>query len=108
MTNVKKMLDLLGFDWDSGKIIWQRVDNDSCPGWGTPACAEIIAHDHDILVKEFSDGYGSPKCPRIVAEDKAAIYFPIMYDGNTWFEKIYKNINQYLDWKNYESPYFGV
>jgi hypothetical protein len=106
MANLRKWLDDEGFDWGTGRILWQKVAS-GAPGWSSPVGAKIIDFTDKILDHEFDDGFGSPECPRIIAEDFGAIYFPSQYDGATRLEKIYKDISLYLDYKNNETPYPG-
>jgi len=104
---LKYWLDSLGFDWASGRIIYQHTEEGCAPGWTSPESAEQIASDHVILTTEFDCRSGAPKCPRIVAEDKDAIYFPSQYDGATSLEMVWKDLDRYLDFENNETPYPG-
>lgn len=105
MATIKKWLNENGFNWETGRIIYHETD-DSSPGWGDAKSAEEVPADHPILIKEFYDGHGGPECPRFVAEDSQAIYFPSQYDGSTGCEKVWKNLDRYLDPKT-ETPYPG-
>ncbi|RKY62981.1 MAG: hypothetical protein DRP95_00130 [Candidatus Latescibacterota bacterium] len=105
---LRKELDRLGFDWKSGRILVQEVFENMFHAWSDSEGARWVDFDDPILDLEFG-GFGDEvQCPRFVAEDKEAIYFPAQYDGDTWVEKVYKDIGRYLDWKNYESPYPGA
>jgi hypothetical protein len=106
MITLRRELEELGFDWDSGKILYQKTI-DFAPGWDEPRDAEYIAATHPILDEEYSRDYGAPTCPRFVAEDKEAFYFPSQYDGATLVEKIWKDLDKYLDFKKNMSPYPG-
>ena len=108
MVTVIEFLDALGFDWESGRIIVHKTEDNKSPGWSTACGAKIYtSKDAAILREQFDNGYGGPECPRFIAEDKDAIYFPAMYDGSTWPEKIWKNIDRYLDYAINETPYPG-
>jgi hypothetical protein len=116
MATFREFLDRQKFDWNSGTILIQWTtsgckDTDGTDiersGWDDITGASFIMFDHPILDREFSDDYGGPECPRFVAEDKEAIYFPGTYDGSTWCDKVYKELDRYLDWKNLETPYVG-
>ena len=105
MANLRQWLDGLGFDWETGKIIYQRTKEDFLPGWEKPCDATEISNDDPILTEEFRDIYSGPRCPRIVAKDKSAIFFPVTKSGKTWIERIFHDIDNYLDWNTNESPY---
>jgi len=106
MATLRKMLRDAGFDWDSGRIIYQRCEDNCPPGWSGPVEAREIDFNDPILDQEFDDGYGSPEMPRFIAEDDTRIYFPAQYDGLTWIETVYKDIDAYLD-PNNSTPYPG-
>jgi len=85
MDTLRGELNDHGFDWQTGRIIYQPVtDNAYSPGWADgndllPAFE--IPTDHPILDEPYDGGYGAPRCPRIVAFDTAHIYYPYQYDG---------------------------
>jgi hypothetical protein len=106
MTTIKEWLTGAGFDWETGKIIWQQTNFGDCPGWSYPIAAYRIESDHSILGQEFNCGFGGPECPRFIAKDSKFIYFPAQYDGSTWIEKVAIDIDFCLDHKN-SSPYPG-
>ena len=103
MATIKQWLEDYGFDFDKGRIIYQETDY-PYPGWCDPDRAMYIPTDHPILTTEFDNGYGGPNCPRFIAEDTEAIYFPVQYDGATWLEKVWKNLDKYL---SHSTPYPG-
>ncbi|MCF7995278.1 MAG: hypothetical protein K9L88_10615 [Chromatiaceae bacterium] len=104
MATLKDWLNELGFDWETGRIIYHAVRGNAA-GWKTAESAEDIGCDHEILTIEFDEGAGSPECPRIIAEDEEAIYFPSQYDGATALEKVWKDLDKYLDLESNETPY---
>jgi hypothetical protein len=106
-TTLKKMLDGLGFDWETGRIVHQPVDAAKAPGWSDPVGAEFIEAGDSILTTEFDNGFGAPQCPRFVAEDASAFYFPMQYDGATQLEKVWKDLGKYLDFEKNPTPYPG-
>lgn len=83
MATIREWLDTAGFDWNSGKIIWQRTEYNEYPGWESPVDACFIPKDHHILDEVFDDGFGGSECPRFIAEDDKTFYFPAQYDGTT-------------------------
>ena len=107
MATIREWLNAFGFNWESGKIIYQETCGDA-PGWDEPVAARLVGHWDPILCLEFDAKWGGPECPRFVAEDDAAIYFPAQaqYDGSTWCVRIWKDLLRYLDIAN-ESPYPG-
>ena len=107
---IRGWLENAGFDWENGRILYQKVKDDNwgkTPGWSSPTGAGFISHDAPILDEVFSTGYGGPTTPRFIATDEEKLYFPAQYDGATWLEVIWKDIEKYLDFANYESPYPG-
>jgi len=87
MATLRGLLSRAGFDFDSGRILFQGVaSEDVSPGW---ACDEELIEtveidfSHPILDKEFGTGYGGPEMPRFYAKDKHRIYHPSQYDGAT-------------------------
>jgi hypothetical protein len=101
MATIREFLSKSGFDFLVGRIIVQETND-----LNEPVSAREISLNDSILDFEFSAGLGYMGCPRYVAEDSKALYFPSQYDGATSPEKIYKNINKYLNPK-VESPYPG-
>lgn len=94
MTNtVRNQLDRLGFDWESGVILFSG----ECPdeyGWTQEdydAEIHVIPFDHEALDREFIGGYGSVDCPPIMAYDKKYVYFRGCYDGASWITSIPRN-----------------
>jgi hypothetical protein len=104
--SIREWLDKAGFNWETGKIILHKTEGDS-PGWEDAKGADYIGYDDPILDQKFTNGYGGPKCPRFIAKDDEVIYFPGMYDGSTWLEGVYVDLDKYLDYKNYPTPYVG-
>lgn len=108
MATLREWLKEEGFDFKDGVIIYQEVKEGATPGWRSghdcysPA---VITNCHDILDRDFDDSYGGPECPRIFAKDSKAIYFPGQYDGSTWLEKVYIDVQHYLSGK--DTPYPG-
>lgn len=105
MSNIKNWLNDEGFNWEQGKIIHHMTDGS--PGWSDATGAVILKNDDPVLVTEFDSGFGGPECPRFIAEDDVAFYFPRQYDGATAIEKIWKDIDKYMDFKGNETPYPG-
>jgi hypothetical protein len=116
MATLRKWLDRNGFDWATGRIIYQPVDGydeeqpswGTSPGWEHPSGAREIAPDDPLLDLEFDTSYGGPQAPRFIAADGERLYFPAQYDGSTWCETVYRDITRYLNWREYETPYPGV
>jgi hypothetical protein len=106
MATLREWLDKENFDWDSGRILYQETKGNNFPGWDSVIAAQFINFEDSILSEDFHDGFGGPNCPCIIAEDKNALYFPSQYDGATSLEKVFKNIELYLDIEN-ETPYPG-
>lgn len=114
INTIREWLEAAGFDFDNGKIIVHLTRNDddeeyvgSSPGWDEAVKAtETPEEVADVISKEFDSGYGGPKCPRFIAEDGDKIYFPAQYDGSTWLEFVYKDIDKYMNIEN-ETPYPG-
>lgn len=107
MATIRQWLDAEGFNWTTGRIIYQPTGDNFTPGWSAPAGAEQIGADHPILDHEFYDGHGGPECPRFIAEDAARIYFPNQYDGATSIVAVWKDLARYLEWQTTETPYPG-
>ena len=103
---IREWLNEANFNWATGRVIWQDVENDEFPGWDVPLYGQEINLDHAILDKSFNSGYGGPKCPRFIAEDYKCLYFPEQYDGSTSLVVIHKDITHYLNPEN-EAPYPG-
>lgn len=111
MATIHQWLKAVNFNFKCGIILYQPVeiyeDYYPSPGWTTPASAELVGENHTILHKEFHNGFGSPQCPRFVAKDDQAIYFPCQYDGATNIQKVWLDLNKYLDFNNHHTPYPG-
>ena len=108
MANLREWLNEQEFDWDKGKIVYQYYEEDPThfPGWGSPDKAKIIVKSEPVLDYEFDSGFGGANAPRIIAMDNVAIYIIGQYDGSTWMEKIYKDIDVYANMEA-EVPYIG-
>jgi len=109
MATIRGWLEKCGFDWETGKIVFQAVQKDDDPGWADPIGSELIVapFKHPILDYDFYAGYGGPQCPRFIAQDRYAIFFPSQYDGATGIVKVHKDISKYLNWKDFPTPYPG-
>jgi len=107
MTTIRDWLTEMHFDFSSGVIIFQSVKDNQAPGWYDPISSEVINENHPVLNQEFNSGFGSPSCPRFIAKDNEAVYFPYQYDGSTNIQKIWLDINNYLDFTHYYTPYPG-
>jgi hypothetical protein len=104
-TTLRKMLNHAQFNWAQGEILVQFIvdkewEPTPVPGWSRfdPVQGDytsFIEYDNPILDAEFDSGFGSPDCPRFVAKDKEKIYFPVQYDGSTWLEWIWLDIDKY-------------
>jgi hypothetical protein len=105
MATLREWLTNAGFNWDAGRIIFHDT-GDKSPDYGDVIAARVIARDDPILDKSFDSGFGDAQCPRIVAEDAERIYFPGTYDGSTWLDWVYKDLDHYLD-KEHSTPYVG-
>ena len=105
-STIREWLNEADFNWATGRVIWQDVEDGESPGWSNSIAGQEINSDHAILDKSFADGYGSPKCPRFIAEDSRALYFPEQYDGSTSLVVIHKDITYYLNPEN-PTPYPG-
>jgi hypothetical protein len=104
IVTLRKELTGAGFDWKTGKIIYQESDNADSPHWGDPISAQYIEQTHPLLDQEYDCGHGGPECPRFIAEDDKALYFPSQYDGATNMVRVWKDINHYLNWKENPTP----
>ncbi len=107
MAILRRELQKVGFDFASGRILYQQVD-DISPGWADKnEVGEIIEidFDHPILDFDFDNDYGDFGMPRFVAEDKDKIYFPCEYDGLCWVDWVYKDIDKYIEYGL--TPYIG-
>jgi hypothetical protein len=105
VATLRKWLDEVHFDWESGRILLQERDEHT-HRWDAPTSARWLTKDDPVLDKKFDDGYGAVQCPPFIAEDRECIYFPGCYDGSTWLSCVYKDIAQYLDLGN-ETPCVG-
>jgi hypothetical protein len=116
MATLREWLNEAGFDWNNGVIIAHTITEGSySPGWGDSELAYKFdfrgntlpdTQANILLDTEFVDGYGSPQAPKIIAKDKDKIYFPVQYDGSTWLDWVYIDIEKYMDVEN-ETPYPG-
>lgn len=110
MAKLRDWLNELNFDWETGQIIFQDIEENAyCPGWASECDLKnsvLISKDHPILDKEFYSGYGAPECPRFFAKDSKAIYFPVQYDGSTGIEKIIIDVAEYVG-SSKPTPYPG-
>ena len=106
-TTLRKELNAARFDWETGRVAYQQVENDD-PIWGKPiAPTELISFHHPILDQEFNPGFGGCQMPRFIAEDSEWIYFPHGYDGSTTVVAIRKDgIAGYLGTME-PTPYIG-
>lgn len=102
---IRGWLTEVGFDWERGRIIWQKPKSKKWPAYD-PVAAEEIDRWATILDLVFDDGFGSPECPRFIAKDARAMYFPSQYDGSTSCVVVLLNLDAYLDPK-VPSPYPG-
>lgn len=107
MATLRGFLDVAGFDWKAGRIIYHPTDGSS-PGWadldGDPV---ELTPDAKVLDQEFYSGYGGPECPRFVAFDKDQAYFPYQYDGSTGVDTVYLDPTKYLGKDAKPTPYPG-
>jgi hypothetical protein len=106
MATLRKWLTAAKFDWVNGVVIYDSADTN----WVTTYNAdtkEVITGDHPILDQEFDSGHGAGGCPSIFAKDSDAVYFPCIYDGSTWLEKIMIDPKYYLRRGN-SLPYVGL
>lgn len=112
MATIRAWLNDANFDWGykEAKIIYHPIKPEDgytlSPGWEQASSREEIDASHSILDKEFDDGFGGPNCPRFIAYDELFIYFPAMYDGSTWLEKVSIDPSHYLE-EGIETPYPG-
>ena len=121
MAILRRELQKVGFDFASGRILYQQVDYIS-PGLLSAALSALfellgwadkkevgeiieIDFDHPILDFDFDNDYGDFGMPRFVAEDKDKIYFPCEYDGLCWVDWVYKDIDKYIEYGL--TPYIG-
>ncbi len=94
MATIRKWLDRLKFDWDSGTIIHATP---MVEWWNKLTLKRLVPKDDLILDYEFDNGYGDDKtCPSIIAEDHEYIYLIQKYDGATSMLKVYKDVKKYL------------
>lgn len=107
MSTIHDWLTEMHFNFSTGSIIFQAVKDDEAPGWNDPIASELVNENHPILHTKFENGFGSPSCPRFIAKDDQAIYFPYQYDGATNIQKIWLDLNKYLDFTHYYTPYPG-
>lgn len=105
MTTLREFLKGANFDFEKGRIYYQKTKDGDSPGWSTGVNAELISTSHDILDKEFYSGFGGPQCPRFVAYDSEKVYFPEQYDGSTNICFVYLNPDRYLSGE--PTPYPG-
>jgi len=96
MKTVREELTRLGFDWNKGIIIYQKVinDNNKFRRYIKSAKGKVISSFHPILDTKYDSSLSGYDAPRIIAKDKHYIYFLCIYDGATWFEKIAINIEK--------------
>lgn len=104
MATLREFLDKEDFDWDTGRIIIKETKQRVQTHEGN---RRYITRDDPLLDVEFDSSYGSPECPSFVAEDKGYIYFPVVYDGATWADKICKDITKYIEPNKEHMPYPG-
>jgi len=107
-TNVRELLDMLGFDWATGRIVYQATTGYSpgCSDGKDIAAGIEIGTQHPILDEQFYAGYGSAWCPRIIARDNEAIYIPVQYDGASWMTRIVVDLDWYKE-TGHPTPYPG-
>lgn len=96
MTTIREWLNIKGFDWPTGSIIYQETADGHYPGWQDPLNSYKITSKHHILDKPFNSGFGGPECPRFFARDKEAVYFPSQYDGSTRCVRVAIDPDYYL------------
>lgn len=116
MATLRKWLENAGVDWNSLVIVAHTLTEDSySAGWGESKRAFKFDYRENklpdsqingLLDFDFDDGYGAPEAPRFVARDKDKTYFPVQYDGATWIDSVYHDINIYMDTNN-DTPYPG-
>ena len=115
MATIRSFLDEVGFDWQTGQIVYHPTgepDEDGDvqdPGWTSrTGSAQLICNGQaPILDKSFTSGHGGPMCPRFIAYDALAIYFPEQYDGATQCARVLRDIGHYLGQNPEETPYPG-
>ena len=58
---------------------------------------EILActASKEEMDKEFDDGYGGREGIAFTAWSKDWVYFPAVYDGSEWVDRVPRNINDY-------------
>ena len=105
-TTARKELNDLLFDWDTGRILYDREVKNEYGGWtscGKPLYE--ISHTNQVLDRPFYAGYGGVEFPPILAYDKSHVYFIVCYDGASWLERLP------LTWARATTlkgiPYFG-
>ena len=118
MDTLRKQLTNLDFDFESGTIILHQQEPDESDKDDAEFCeyskfditsewCEGIIHRNTIdLNHEVLDYKISCMCPCIIAKDKNAIYFPAQCDSRSWLEKVYIDIEKYLE-KDSTTPYPG-
>ena len=99
-TTIKKELDQLNFDWDSGKIVYQHLK-----GWGDIFTlpedkwyARLITDSEDEVVNRAFDADDSLRWPRFIAIDGEYVYFIAFYESDVWLEAIPLDITKFLDY----------
>lgn len=105
-TTLRKELKEAGFDFDGGTVLVRDCHKDD-RGWASASELGAPKEATDAhLDEEFYSGYGAPECPVFVAWDADRFYFPVQYDGATWVESIWRDVNTYRS-EGTEFPYPG-
>lgn len=92
-STTREWLTQADFNWESGRIIYQEVEEKNLPGWSRPISSVEVPPNHEILDKKFDFGYGAPQCSRFIADDGKFLYFPSQYDGATELTVVSKDIS---------------
>jgi hypothetical protein len=91
MQSLDSMLVEEGFDFDTGVVIVQKVDDT-----GQTLPAQAVERASFVMQHLFYTGYGGNNCPRFWAKDKDYIYFCGTYDGSSWIDKVAINPAKYF------------
>ena len=97
MVTLRGWLNALSFDWASGTIVLQYVDEDDYINGNPTVKAQQIQSTDIILDRQFSDGFGGLDAPHIIASDLKHVYIIGQYDGSSWMERVSKDVLRYLD-----------
>lgn len=108
IVTVREYLDLAGFDWKNGTVIYQHCSTEY-PGIAPSSklkTPEVISKFHEILDTPFNYNHVCPTFPRIFARDAEAVYFPVYVRGFSWLEKVPVSWLHYT--KGEETPYIVI